>query len=332
MKMNIIWCLLSILLFSGCDHQDLCYHHQHGLKVRVIFNWKYAPDARPRGMCVFFYSEENHSQYYRFDFTGRDGGYVELPEGNYRVIAYNNDSQVTEFMDYTYFDSHKAITRKGNVLESVLGPLAHEPVNGQNVYVSPDCLWSAVAKEVMVDNSGVSYTCVPYDPSMDSAPEQSIVTTEMEIELYPEDVLCHYTWEVLDINGLERIEKVAGSISGMAHSLYLGTNDLASQPVTIPLPSRITPDGRIEGEFLTFGHNELISSPHKIELYAWMKSGKKFVFGREQENFDVTRQIHSAPDKRHVHLIIRGLEIPKDGGDIAPSFDDWVCEDHELPI
>ncbi len=309
MKDTIIICILSVLyqLFTACDHQPLCYHHPHDHKVTVIFNWQYAPEANPRGMCVFFYPEHNDFQYYRFDFSGRDGGEVELPAGKYRVIAYNNDSEATEFMDYSDFDSHKATTRRGNVLESILGPLSHEPVNGQNVHISPDDLWGAIATEVTIDATGISYICVPYNPSMDSSPVAPVVTTEMKIELFPEDVLCHYTWEVIDIDGIERIDKVAGSISGMAHSLYLGTNDLASQPVTIPLPSRITPDGRIEGEFLTFGHNELISSPHKIELYAWMKSGKKFVFGREQENFDVTRQVHSAPDT----LLSEGLRYPK---------------------
>ena len=332
MKSNIILCFIAMLLLTCCNHQDLCYHHQHGLKIKVEFNWQNASDASPRGMCVFFYSEDNSSQYYRFDFNGRDGGYVELPEGRYRIIAYNNDSEVTEFMDYTNFDSHKAITRRGNVLESVLGPIAHEQVNGQNVHVSPDDLWCALATEVTVDKSGISYTCVPYDPDMDFSPAVPVVTTEMVIELFPEDVLCHYTWEVLDINGIEQIEKVAGSICGMSHFLLLGGNELATQPITIPLSCRLTSDGRIEGEFLTFGHHESVSDPHKIELYAWMKSGKKYVLGRGEENFDVTQQVHSAPDKRHVHMIIRGVDVPKDDSGLGASFDDWVSEDHELPI
>ena len=66
-----------------------------------------------------------------------------------------------------------------------------------------------------------------------------------------------------------------------------------------------------------------------------MRDGSRFCYGTEGDKFDVTEQVHSAPDKRHVHLIIDGLELPKPiGGDdnFEASADDWyeINEDIHL--
>lgn len=50
-------CILSAvpaLLLTGCEHKDLCYHHPHQVRLRVVFDWMDAPDAAPDGMTIYF--------------------------------------------------------------------------------------------------------------------------------------------------------------------------------------------------------------------------------------------------------------------------------------
>ena len=86
-----VYALLAMILFS-CEHKELCFHHPHMVTLRVDFDWKNAPQADPEGMCVYFYPEEGESPI-RFDFAGKDGGSVEIKEGRYRILCYNNDTE-----------------------------------------------------------------------------------------------------------------------------------------------------------------------------------------------------------------------------------------------
>ena len=44
-------------VLCSCEHKELCYHHPHEARIRVVFDWRDAPEANPRGMCVLFYPE-----------------------------------------------------------------------------------------------------------------------------------------------------------------------------------------------------------------------------------------------------------------------------------
>ena len=70
--------------------------------------------------------------------------------------------------------------------------------------------------------------------------------------------------------------------------------------------------------------------PHKMVFYVVMDDGAKYCY-KDSENLDVTEQVHNAPDFRHVHLIIDGLNLPdpiENGHGFDPSVDDWeIVED-----
>lgn len=93
---RIRFCLVFIFLWIGltaCEHKDLCYDHPHFATVRVIFDWtKISNHDKPEGMRVVFYPTDDESNTWIFDFPGGEGGEVELPENDYRVICFNYDT------------------------------------------------------------------------------------------------------------------------------------------------------------------------------------------------------------------------------------------------
>lgn len=320
-------CLMSLsLLFSSCEHKELCYHHPHTKTLHLEFDWRDAPDANPEGMCVFFYPEDGKSvPMRRFDFTGKTGGAIEIQTGRYRVLCYNNDTGSVLLQGTDAFDTHGGYTREGSIFESIYGsgasyaPRASESED-EKVVICPDMMWGCVALEVEITETGVSYVCVPFSDkgSHDSTAAESSVQV---ITLYPHELTCTYTYEVRNVHNLKYATQMCGSLSGMAPSLLFGDESLGTECVTIPFGA--VPDGvsTITGKFYTFGHHEKNTQPHMLLLYVWFADGTKYYY-----TFDVTGQVHSAPDKRHVHIIIDGLDFPQpigNGSGFQPSVDEW---------
>ena len=104
--------------------------------------------------------------------------------------------------------------------------------------------------------------------------------------------------------------------------------------MTIPFASHSDGVSLVTGEFYTFGHHPDNVEPHRMVFYAVMDDGKKYCF-KGAENLDVTSQIHEAPDQRHVHIIIDGLDLPQPiegGSGFDPSIDDWEVVEVEIEM
>lgn len=326
-------CLLAITawlaiagLTESCTHHDLCLHHRHEIKIRIVYDWRYSPDACPEGMTAYFY-REGSDRPIRVDFTGSHGGEISLPTGRYRIISYNNDCKLSQFGHHDDFAAHMTFTRQGNILEPLNSDMTTpSKVNGQNVVICPDDIYLAKAIEVEIREDGISYICVPLDDAAGII-GKPITSEEQVIYLYPQDVLCRYSYEVRHVEGVERIRELCGSISGMCPSLKIASLEKHMIPVVLPYAAEITGDGRIVGEFLTFGHHPEVENPHNMELYVWTNSGSSHILGRGEENFNVTGQVHDAPNPRRVHLVIDHIAIPADENagcsGQTTSADDW---------
>ena len=337
-------CTIALgVLFSSCEHKELCYHHEHYATLRIEFDWRDAPDANPEGMSVFFYPEEPGREPIRFNFKGRDGGEVEVPRGRYRLLTYNSDTPGVLFSGIDDIDAHTAFTRRGDILEP-LGvrtksetdwKLRAEGTENEPVVICPDMMWGCNAVDIEVDKLGVTYICIP-ESKKDEWIGRPPVTTEYVITLYPHELTCIYTYEIRNVKNLDVVSRMSASLSGMSPSLRLFDEELDRECVTLPFDAQVdTETGKIVGRFITFGHHEENPDPHKMMLYLLTKDGRALVFGANDEAFDVTSQVHAAPNRRRVHLIIDGLDIPPvptDPGGYTPGVDDWIEIDRDIII
>lgn len=341
---NLLMIAAMVSLLSGCAEKDLCYHHDHVVKLRVAFDWRDAPDARVLGMSVFFYPENpEYGERYRFNLSNTNGDYIEVAPGKYRVITYNIDTEFTSGFNTDAFHDHYLYTREGSLIEpmSVTRSGRNEdyprPAGSESepVVVSPDELWGCTAIDVEVTEQGLTYRCFPLEEKDDWIGLPPIVT-EHVITLYPHDLICRYSFEVRNVQGLENVENMSGILTGMAPSLLVHDETLGTQCVTIPVEAHKNLESNsIEGSFFTFGHHEQNEAPHLFALYLSLKDGKMQSVC-DRPDFDVTDQIHAAPDRKRVHFFLDGLEIEGEG-DLGgnpwqPSIDDYedIYEDVKL--
>lgn len=301
---------MSVLL-SGCNHKDLIYDDRVE-DVQVVFDWEKAPNANPKSMVAYFYDEDGTST--RFIFSGRDGGVIDIPEGNFCALGMNSDvTDWAKLRNVSYPDGFETYTADAYATEAYgLSTRALPRVQGtehERVALAPGMLWSD-----RCDNVQIKYFA-----------EHQTVT------FYPEEAVCHYSVDVTDVTNLEYIDRteIDGIISGMAEGYMHGSNIPADEKVTMPFTLSAKSETKsLHGEFLTFGEPGHESGKHILTIYLFMRDGSKWYYP-----FDVTTQVHNAPDPKHVHIVLKGLSLPKpimSGGGVIPQVNNWQTEEINL--
>lgn len=311
-KLHYIFILLCTILFSSCEHKELCYEHPHTALVTIAIDWVDMPAVKPDGMCLFFYPLDNNGNTapYRFDIGINSNTQIEIQVGRYHLVCYNNDTESVLFRNIPDIFTHEAYTRDGNIFESIYGNTSSYAPKANNaeeerVVISPDMMWGQTIYDIEIKDVS-----------------NQIITLSLQ------ELVCTYTYEIRNVTNLKYMTQMCGSLSGMSPSLFLGSAKLADECITLPFESVSDNISTITGCFYTFGHNPENTQPHMLLLYVWLQDGSKYYY-----TFNVTEHIHNSPDSKHIHIIIDGLSLPepiKNGSGFQPSVDDWNIIEEDL--
>lgn len=307
--------VIVMLVAASCRHKDLYEETGHTTIIDVVFDWRNAPQGNPESMVLYLYNVEG-GQPLRYVFTGREGGTIRLPFGKYNSVCINgdgndwarlrNNDDIEAFEVYT--DDASYLT--GNMTDTRAVPYA-----------------TGTESQRMVNNPGMFWT------DRSDGFELKVTDRHKTLTLYPEEGVCHYTVDVVDVQNPQYINDatIDATISGVAEGYY-GSRKQPTEHQAI-MPFVLTPgdDGTsLHGEFLTFG--QCASSTHEniITLYLHLSDGS----GRYY-TYQATDQVDAADDPHHVHIVIRGFTLPKpivSGGGLRPDVEDWVSERIPLPM
>lgn len=301
---SILHILLPVLCLVGCSQRDLCYDHSHDTSVKIEFDWSEAPDATPGTMVVYFFPTDN-SQYTRIELTGGASGFnttVKVPVGTYRVVCHNGEMENNEERGEFFSDYH--LTTYETSLLAPLNRASNAPppdeTEEQPVRAQASTLYSFTVPEPVVLEPSASKTII-------IRPKKS--TTVINVTI---DNVQNITPEV----------EFCGVISGLAESWYPSTEGPGGGEVIVPLV--LFPDGanRLRGSVEVFGDNAPHDIRHKFRLY----TSQKYYY-----DFDVTDQLHTAPDLHNVSIILSGVKLPANGEGMDVSVDGWgKAEDVEI--
>lgn len=293
-------------LAVSCRYKDLCYDHSHAVDVRVVFNWEKAPDADPESMSLYLFPESG-GKYLRYEFTDCLGGMVRVPVGDYDALCLNSDTENITYKKTETAKSFVVTTRSADDatamaslgLKSASFPRA-SGTESESLVLAPDFLWSDDLEGVRLES------------------DEAVRT----IELFPEQSVCRYRVEILNVRNIRHAIAFSGSLSGMSAGWLPGKSSLSDELVTIPFNLDADRDeAKLSTSFLTFGHHPRVSGDHKLVVYAILSDLSKWYY-----TFDVTDQVRAAPDPKDVLIVLNGLDLPKplvNGGGFQPSVDDW---------
>ena len=294
-------------VMTSCNHKDLYEDLRYGARIDVVYDWRYAPDANPASMALFMYSDGSDAPV-DFNFQNNTGGTIRIPFGNYIAVGFNNDNT-----DWAVIEGHdvkeqvKIRTTEATVLEAA-------GLYSRSLPRSADA-----ADEPIVQSPGMLWTDRMDNVSLVVSNKRQTVT------LFPEERVCHYTVDIYDIKNFNNLigTRIDATISGMADGYHPGRETAGDNYVTMPFV--LTPDTAaqsLHSEFLTFGETPAAEKSHNLSMYLVTADGSKWHY-----TADVTDQVADAPDPTHVHIILRGIDIPDSAhpsmGGVVPDVNDW---------
>ena len=308
----------------GCRHKDMYMEVDEPVKVRVVFDWRNAPDADPQSMALYLYPVEGGKPL-RYIFSGREGGEIHLPFGQYHAICINADN--TDWAILKDMDDPQSASVNVGELSSVsplrsLGDVvkAHpEFVDGNdNVMDLPHSTWT----------TGM----LGFDARYDG--------TDKTLVLCPSDPLCYYTVDIYDVEGLEQREEISltATLSNMSDGVYIFSGNTITKGHALPFILQKGDSSRsLHGEFVTFGENSEVGFTHHLTLYTQTRKATR---DGESEGLviqakDVSDQVHGASDPHNVHIVIHGASVPepsKTGAGLTVDVNGWESEYHEMKM
>lgn len=301
---------------TSCEHKDLCYDHSHTVDVKVAFDWENAPGAAPASMSFYLFPAGG-GEALRYDFTDCTGGTIRVPVGSYEALCLNSDTENINYRNTECRETFEVATRTTSLLGSLSGLGVRsegvprpEGTESELVVLCPDMLWSDHAEGVVLTR----------------------LSTTQTITLYPQQSVSRYTVEIRNAENLKYVSGISGSLSSMAESLYpgVGCDATCERCVTVPFEVDISADkAAVTGGLFAFGCPSARKT-HTLTVYAVLSDESKWYY-----TYDVTDQIHSAPNQRDVHIVLDGLPLPKpivNGGGFQPDVDEWQSEEIEIPM
>lgn len=306
--------VLLLLFLASCHHKDLCYEQTRTGHIEVRFDWRDAPSANPGSMALYLY-DRTTGKGIRYIFQNKDGGTIKVPVGEYDAMCLNAD-----LTDWAVISGRDDI-EEYEVSTSDADGL---PASGMSARSIPRAPGSE--GERMAEVPGMLWG--------DRQDRISITGHEADkvITLYPNEKVCHYVVDVYDSGDVAEMPKggIDAMLTGMSEGYKVGGDTPADEHVSNPfilLPHKA--DNSLHAEFLTFGE-PATTSTHHISMYAAKQDGSKW-----NCNVDVSKSVHEAADPHHVHIIIRGVDIPKVEeypAGVVPDVTDWETVNITLPM
>lgn len=309
MKTPIISIVITFasIYFTSCRHKDIYMEEEMTSQLEVVFDWRNSPEANPESMAMYLYEDDGHSPI-RYIFSNKIGGLIKAPFGPHHAICLNADNtdwarmrnnENIETLEI-YTQDASAIGSRADNANTIPRP---EGTENERIATTPGMMWGSRSNNIAI---------TPHDGMQ-------------TITMYPQEAVCHYIVDVYDVTNLENVESSAvdallsGMAEGYSHGQESPTDNTASYKVE--LKGNATEEN-LHGEFLTFGECPTTETKHYLTLYMVLTDGSKWY-----HSFDVTDQVTKAPDPKHVHIIVRGLDLPeppKDGdSELKTNVNEW---------
>lgn len=304
--------LFAAPLLASCEHKELNFDNSLRKPVRVVFDWSKDTAAQPKSMRLYLFPTEGGPMLC-YEFLNREGGTVDIPYGTYDAFCLNGTTEYVRYRHEQSPDAFEVYSRDYAAYQGFdfLSAPRAKGTEEERLVLSPDMLWCDRAAGIPIARNAVSADTLRF------CPEVSV---------------SRYTVEIQDVENLKYSDRLSGSLSGLSGSFFPGSGKLGTEAVTYPLNLYGEQDGTtLTGEFLCFGHEPGMTEKNLLVVYAELSDGQKFY----STPYDVTEQVRNAPDPRQVHLVVKGLPLPKpihNGSGLQPSVNDWIQIDVHIQM
>lgn len=310
-------CIVAVMM-CGCHQKELVYPASTMIKVSVVFDWTYAPKASVDGMTVIFFPVGPEGSIWRYELPGQDGGDIEIPAGNYRMLAFNNDTKYILYNGISHLDTYNAYTAFTTPSWPQEAIERYPRLDDYKGYRSPDALYCGSAEDV-----NVSLCSVLYRPDRPDGSAVNVKECNRHIiRCYPAPRTSTYTCIMRNVTNAESMRRGYCLLTGLSPSELIADDVLSeSEGAYTFIAGRKNTE--ISGKTAAFGRSASESARQYLYLVTVLADGSVASYC-----YDVSEQVVNSPDKRNVEIIIDGLELP----DVKPIVPDDPTTDFDVAV
>lgn len=303
MKRNYLLISMLAFLLCSCHHKELCFDHLHMTDFEVKFDWTETPEANPRTMVLQIFRNDG-SHYTTIEFVSREGGKFRIEAGEYKFLFHNGTISSLIEKGNNYYEYE--LTTKS---QSLLAPM------GRGESMAPPRPGDAKDEPIIDILEDIWGGRLEYVQVLKGVENQSVT-------LKPTLATSEYTVEVRGVKNLRDGIDISAALTGMAQSWRIYDNSLSEMTATVPFPMSRKDETTLEAHFITFGDAPDHTGKHTLSIYTSDK---------EYAHFDITDQVHNAPDSKHLYITVEGLEL-NEGGGMSPGISGWEDVEIDLPM
>ncbi len=299
---RLISVTICTLLLYGCTQKEIVFPDSELATIAVNFEWGHASGAEVEGMTLYMFSTDEHGKVWRFDIPGKDGGLIELPIGNYRMIAYNNDLPGIKVSDINSFSTIKAGARLWQ---------------DSTTFRSTGMLYGSVISDIRVTFCGVAYRTG--NDIIKECPKGLIRCT-------PDSLATQYTVSITDVSGIEHVRNAAVYLASSASDIAL--SDWMPSNFESRLSFQLDADkeaATLTGSGCAFNYQDGRMEPYIISLIITLDNGKTLI-----KTISLKSESINLMSRHNVIINVTDIDIPDDGdtppedvGDMNVTVDGW---------
>ncbi|MFI3264665.1 MAG: DUF5119 domain-containing protein [Rikenellaceae bacterium] len=302
----IIYCVLMLSVLSSCKRQSLCKLESETISSRIEFNINWSESNididNINNVSIYAYSKSEDQPYTKIS-GDISSAYIDLPEGSYSILIFNDFVGDIAGVNFNNADSYELfyaemIGRSSS--NDFFYELQSDEVMAQTI--GSMAVWKMEDFEVSEDMLSCSCCGVADD---------TVTQTILEATPTPSTTRCVVSLGVDNLNNAAYIEAI---IRGLASGVYLSSSNRFLNSDSAPLyglelgertyNNSDNIDGVATGETNTFGKVDDDSLNYEVVIDVILSSGEMVTFTRdvtdqilEQDNTEIFIDLTSEDDK-----------------------------------
>lgn len=270
----------------------------------------------PELMKVYFYDADSHELVYE-DFLDVEGGFVNVDEGRYDVIVYGYGTERTKLTGESNRGGFYAYTNGLGSRLKMTRTKVDDETGEEEEYVAefpiiyePDPIYVGRLSDVVV-------------------PVRDKIERTIYLETVAKNLLESYTFEVINLEGADRIKTATCYVTGQASSRFMWDARFPGEAcaITFSVPYNRSTQS-LKTVFNTFGKFPGERNDVYLNILVTADGG-----GMYQWIYDVTDQFDNPDNVDHRIIISDKIVIPdREMGGFTPSVNQWNAEIITVPL
>ena len=202
---RLIALLVCVAVLASCEHKELCYHHPHSARVRLLVDWSQFAVEQPTGMTAILFPDDGGEAVTSLTNTIN---YVDISaaSGSYTALVFNQSTQEFGSLRFTGMEQYATAAVHANPSASRW----YKTRAGETVIMNPEWIGADHLGGIRITADMIEASELMRSTRQAGVPDANIIGV-----LTPRNLV--YTVKVrIHVKGIHNVRSARASLSGMA--------------------------------------------------------------------------------------------------------------------